>query len=104
MLMNVPMRFPNRRIVLGSIACGAAFFMVRGLFAEGLKLVRTPPREEGPFYPDKLSLDIDNDLLIINDAITPLRDRARTLHQQARGLSRSVVLMPIPPSPVSVRR
>ena len=26
---------------------------------------------EGPFYPDKLPLDTDNDLIIINDAITP---------------------------------
>ena len=26
---------------------------------------------EGPFYPDKLPLDTDNDLLILNDAITP---------------------------------
>ena len=26
---------------------------------------------EGPFYPDKLPLDTDNDLLIINDGITP---------------------------------
>ena len=25
----------------------------------------------GPFYPDKLPLDTDNDLLLINDAITP---------------------------------
>ena len=30
---------------------------------------------EGPFYPDKLPLDTDNDLLIINDAITPARRR-----------------------------
>ena len=26
---------------------------------------------EGPFYPNKLPLDTDNDLLIINDSITP---------------------------------
>jgi protocatechuate 3,4-dioxygenase beta subunit len=26
---------------------------------------------EGPFYPDRMPLDTDNDLLIINDAITP---------------------------------
>ena len=30
-----------------------------------------PQQTEGPFYPDKLPLDTDNDLLIINDAITP---------------------------------
>jgi protocatechuate 3,4-dioxygenase beta subunit len=33
--------------------------------------MRTPRQTEGPFYPDKLPLDTDNDLLIVNDAITP---------------------------------
>jgi protocatechuate 3,4-dioxygenase, beta subunit len=33
--------------------------------------VRTPAQTEGPFYPDKLPLDTDNDLLILNDALTP---------------------------------
>ena len=32
---------------------------------------RTPAQMEGPFYPDKLPLDTDNDLLIINDKLTP---------------------------------
>lgn len=41
----------------------------RGAFAE--ELTRTPRQTEGPFYPDKLPLDTDNDLLIINDALTP---------------------------------
>jgi protocatechuate 3,4-dioxygenase beta subunit len=40
-----------------------------GLFAE--MLTRTAPFTEGPFYPDSMPLDTDNDLLIINDAITP---------------------------------
>jgi protocatechuate 3,4-dioxygenase beta subunit len=40
-----------------------------GAFAEAL--VRTPWQTEGPFYPNKLPLDTDNDLLVINDAITP---------------------------------
>jgi protocatechuate 3,4-dioxygenase beta subunit len=40
-----------------------------GAFAQ--ELVRTPRQTEGPFYPTKLPLDVDNDLLIINDAITP---------------------------------
>jgi protocatechuate 3,4-dioxygenase, beta subunit len=38
-------------------------------FAE--ELFRTPPQTEGPFYPDKLPLDTDNDLLIVNESITP---------------------------------
>lgn len=40
-----------------------------GRFAE--ELTKTPQMTEGPFYPDKLPLDTDNDLLVINDSITP---------------------------------
>ncbi|MCA9242031.1 MAG: intradiol ring-cleavage dioxygenase [Planctomycetales bacterium] len=40
-----------------------------GLFAE--QLISTPRLTEGPFYPDKLPLDTDNDLLIVNNSITP---------------------------------
>ena len=47
----------------------AALFTSPGLFAE--ELTQTPFQTEGPFYPDKLPLDTDNDLLIINDGITP---------------------------------
>jgi protocatechuate 3,4-dioxygenase beta subunit len=53
---------------------GAAAVTASGLFAPGAfaeELVRTPPQTEGPFYPDHLPLDTDNDLLIVNDAITP---------------------------------
>ena len=60
---------PSRRTFLGTMTLGAAAFATRGAFAD--ELVRTPPQTEGPFYPDKLPLDTDNDLLIINDAITP---------------------------------
>ena len=35
------------------------------------ELTRTAKQAEGPFYPDKLPLDTDNDLIIVNDAITP---------------------------------
>ena len=40
-----------------------------GALAE--ELVRTPAQTEGPFYPVKLPLDTDNDLLIVNDGLTP---------------------------------
>ncbi|MBX6313130.1 MAG: intradiol ring-cleavage dioxygenase [Isosphaeraceae bacterium] len=60
---------PSRRIFLRTLTLGAAAFTTRGLFAD--ELVRTPRQTEGPFYPNKLPLDTDNDLLIINDAITP---------------------------------
>jgi protocatechuate 3,4-dioxygenase beta subunit len=60
---------PTRRHFLQSAAFGAALFSVRGLFAD--ELVRTPKQTEGPFYPDHLPLDTDNDLIIVNDSLTP---------------------------------
>jgi protocatechuate 3,4-dioxygenase, beta subunit len=60
---------PSRRTFLGAATASAAFFTTRGLFADELAL--TPPRTEGPFYPDKLPLDTDNDLILVNDSITP---------------------------------
>ena len=49
------------------VAAGA--FAAPGAFAEAL--AQTPRQTAGPFYPNHLPLDTDNDLLIINDAITP---------------------------------
>src|SRR5579872_5727411 len=64
----------GRRGFLGAglgagLVLGTAAFTVRGAFAE--QLTRTPRLTEGPFYPPKLPLDTDNDLLVINDNITP---------------------------------
>jgi protocatechuate 3,4-dioxygenase beta subunit len=59
----------NRRHFLSGMAVGIAAFSTPGVFAQ--ELIRTPAQTEGPFYPDKLPLDTDNDLLIINDTITP---------------------------------
>lgn len=59
----------DRRSFLLRLGLGTAFFAVPGLLAE--ELLRTPPQTEGPFYPDKLPLDTDNDLLVINDGLTP---------------------------------
>lgn len=67
--MNEHMIAPNRRMFLGAFAFSASALWVRGAFAE--ELTRTPRQIEGPFYPDKLPLDTDNDLLVINDSITP---------------------------------
>lgn len=58
----------SRRRFLHSLALGTAALAAPGAFAE--ELVRTPRQTEGPFYPDKLPLDTDNDLLVINDRIT----------------------------------
>ena len=60
---------PTRRGFLAGVLLSAAALTTRGVFAEELK--RTAHVEEGPFYPDKLPLDTDNDLLIVNDSITP---------------------------------
>ncbi|MAP09602.1 MAG: intradiol ring-cleavage dioxygenase [Rhodopirellula sp.] len=49
---------------------GAAMWTTPGLFAEEL-LKSTPPLTEGPFYPDRLPLDQDNDLIVIGDHTTP---------------------------------
>src|SRR5439155_9219024 len=35
------------------------------------ELARTPRLTEGPFYPDRLPLDTDNDLVIVSNAVTP---------------------------------
>jgi protocatechuate 3,4-dioxygenase beta subunit len=58
-----------RRDFLRRLAWTGALLTTPGLFAE--QLARTPRQTEGPFYPDRLPLDTDNDLLVVNDATTP---------------------------------
>src|SRR6266702_491882 len=60
----------SRRRFLRRAGLAAATCYVRGAFAEELSR-RTASVEEGPFYPPKLPLDTDNDLIIVNDSITP---------------------------------
>ncbi len=77
--MTRPNLLPDRRRFLRTVSVGAvsfgagafasSLFTTPGLFAEELML--TPPQTEGPFYPDRLPLDTDNDLLVVNDGITP---------------------------------
>lgn len=67
--MSQFLRHPTRREFLNTLAWSSAMLTTPGLFAE--ELLRTPAQTEGPFYPDKLPLDTDNDLLIVNDKITP---------------------------------
>jgi protocatechuate 3,4-dioxygenase beta subunit len=60
----------RRRFLARFAVAGAAAWSISPLaFAE--ELIRTPAQTEGPFYPDKLPLDTDNDLLIVNERITP---------------------------------
>jgi protocatechuate 3,4-dioxygenase beta subunit len=60
----------GRRSILraGVAAFAAGPLWARGAFAQ--ELTKTPRQMEGPFYPVKLPLDTDNDLLIVNDGIT----------------------------------
>jgi protocatechuate 3,4-dioxygenase beta subunit len=59
----------RRSLLRGGLAFGAAALVTPQLFAD--QLTRTPPMTEGPFYPDRLPLDTDNDLIIINNSLTP---------------------------------
>ena len=61
-------RQDRRRFIQSIGIAGTALFGIPGLFAE---LAVTPRLTEGPFYPDKLPLDTDNDLIILNDSVTP---------------------------------
>src|SRR5215218_5618269 len=66
------MSHTSRRQFLSRTLTGAAAFatvavLPKWAFAE--ELIRTPRQTEGPFFPDHLPLDTDNDLLIINDSV-----------------------------------
>jgi protocatechuate 3,4-dioxygenase beta subunit len=65
---NLAVALRRRRFLAG---CGIslAAFATPGAFAE--ELLRTPRQTEGPFYPDHLPLDTDNDLIVLNEALTP---------------------------------
>lgn len=70
--MSAPEHFHlplSRRRLVQSLSLTAAGLWAPGAFAELLTL--TPAMTEGPFYPDKLPLDQDNDLLRITDHTTP---------------------------------
>jgi protocatechuate 3,4-dioxygenase beta subunit len=59
----------RRRFLQQMAFAGGAALLAPGAFAEQLTL--TPRQTEGPFYPDHLPLDTDNDLIVVNDALTP---------------------------------
>ena len=73
--MSASLEPTSRRRILQGLAAGALtagfseFFRVPGLFAQAL--TPTPAQTEGPFYPTRLPLDTDNDLLVLNDGLTP---------------------------------
>lgn len=75
----------TRRQFARYLSLGAAMLATPGAFAD--ELMSTPGLTEGPFYPDKLPLDTDNDLLIINEKVTPAV--GEITHLSGRILSRS---------------
>lgn len=69
--MQIPI---TRRHFVRTTALAAGVFTVPGMFAEELAraaLRQTAWVTEGPFYPEKLPLDSDNDLIIVSDSLTP---------------------------------
>lgn len=67
--MTPRITLPDRRRFLRRTLGAALLAAAPGAYAELLTL--TPAQTEGPFYPDRLPLDTDNDLVIINDTLTP---------------------------------
>jgi protocatechuate 3,4-dioxygenase, beta subunit len=59
----------SRRNLLRGASLAPLFWTAKGAFAQAL--TTTPALTLGPYYPDRLPLDQDNDLLLINDALTP---------------------------------
>jgi protocatechuate 3,4-dioxygenase, beta subunit len=55
----------SRRQALQRVALGSA--LLAGGISRADDLILTPAQTEGPFYPDRLPLDTDNDLLRINE-------------------------------------
>lgn len=76
-------RLDRRQLLRSGLALGAASLATPGVFAD---LVETATQTEGPFYPNKLPLDTDNDLLVINDAITPAVGQITHLTGQVRDI------------------
>ena len=88
--MNPIETFLTRRNFLGGgLALGAAAWFTPGVFAE--ELVRTPRMTEGPFYPPRLPLDTDNDLIIVNNALTPAIGEITHLTGRVLGMNGSPI-------------
>ncbi|MEL6104753.1 MAG: protocatechuate 3,4-dioxygenase [Planctomycetota bacterium] len=90
MLKLVSRRWLFQTGITGAGVFAANALWERGVFAEELSKTErfeTPAMGEGPFYPDTLPLDTDNDLLILNDSITPAV--GEITHLSGRVLSKS---------------
>jgi protocatechuate 3,4-dioxygenase beta subunit len=58
----------SRRQFFRYLAFGTVAFTTPWALAQDL--VRTPRQTEGPFYPDKMPSDMDNDLVVVNGSTT----------------------------------
>ena len=58
----------TRRQFIRGAALSGATLAAPGAFAQALATAVTG---DGPYYPDRLPLDTDNDLLILNESLTP---------------------------------
>ena len=68
MIVLTPAR--TRRHFLSTLAvAGGGLLYTPGVLAEQLAL--TPRQTEGPFYPTALPRDTDNDLIVVNNGLTP---------------------------------
>lgn len=80
--------FPRRRFLRLASRGGVAALATGMLPAEAIAdLLATPSSTEGPFYPDRLPLDTDNDLLIVNERTAAAL--GEVTHLTGRVLSRS---------------
>ncbi|MBS7690993.1 intradiol ring-cleavage dioxygenase [Pseudomonas lalucatii] len=66
----------SRRRLLVGLGAGA-WLLSPGAFAERLL---TPAQTLGPFYPDQLPLDRDNDLVLVDDRLSPASGTLVHLH------------------------
>lgn len=67
--MSLNSSVTRRSVIQNGALLSSALFTTPGLFAD--ELMRTPAMTEGPFYPDRLPLDQDNDLFIVGNSTTP---------------------------------
>ena len=76
-------RTVSRRSLLTALAAGGTLLNARGGLAAAV--TETARTTEGPFYPDAFPLDTDNDLLVLNDALTASTGRVAYLSGRVLG-------------------
>lgn len=72
--MSGIIQLQRRSLLKGAavVAAGASLAISNEAFADKLAARhKTAETTEGPFYPDKFPLDTDNDLIVVNNSITP---------------------------------